>query len=66
MFKRSGRIGQAGHGTETLAKLASRCDHSRMKNKNIPSNNPEYRRRMKVKKEFEQLLLDEGHGTLFD
>lgn len=21
---------------------------------------------MKVKKEFEQLLLDEGHGTLFD
>ncbi|SOH95234.1 hypothetical protein SAMN06273572_108108 [Monaibacterium marinum] len=33
--------------------------------KNIPSNNPEYRRRKKVQKEFEQLLLDDGHGTLF-
>ena len=36
-----------------------------MKNKNIPSNNPEYRKRKKVEKEFKALLSAEGHGTLF-
>ncbi|SEL29668.1 hypothetical protein SAMN04488526_2386 [Jannaschia helgolandensis] len=36
-----------------------------MANKNIPSNNPEYRRRKKVEKEFKALLSAEGHGTLF-
>ncbi len=31
-----------------------------------PSSSPTYRRRKRVQKDFEQLLLNEGHGTLFD
>ncbi|MGR3640093.1 hypothetical protein [Alterinioella nitratireducens] len=36
-----------------------------MRNKNIPSNNPEYRKRKRVEKEFTALLHSEGHGVLF-
>ena len=36
-----------------------------MRNKNVPSNNPEYRKRMRVQKELTELLHAEGHGTLF-
>lgn len=31
-----------------------------------PSSSPTYRRRKRVQKDFEQLLLNEDHGTLFD
>jgi hypothetical protein len=35
------------------------------KNKNIPSNNPLYKRRKTVMNELESILLGEGYGSLF-
>ncbi len=36
-----------------------------MRNTNVPSNNPEYRKRKRVQKEFKALLEAEDHGVLF-
>lgn len=36
-----------------------------MRNKNIPSNNPEYRKRQRVQREITALAYSEGHGLLF-
>lgn len=58
MFRRSGRIGQAGHGTKNLAKSASGYGHVRIENNNIHSDNPEYRHRKKGRGKSPQLLLN--------